>query len=36
LTGVQARNIPIHYETAATALRTNDDGAVTGVVAVCT
>ena len=23
LTGVQARNIPIHYETSATALRTN-------------
>jgi succinate dehydrogenase/fumarate reductase flavoprotein subunit len=34
LTGVRARNIPIHYETAATALRTNDDGMVTGVVAV--
>ncbi|MGE3541327.1 MAG: FAD-dependent oxidoreductase [Candidatus Tectimicrobiota bacterium] len=34
LTGLQARHIPIHYETVATALLTNDDGAVTGVAAV--
>ena len=34
LTGVQARNIPIHYDTSATALRTNDAGEVTGVTAV--
>jgi 3-oxosteroid 1-dehydrogenase len=34
LTGLQARNIPIHYDTSATALRTNDAGDVTGVTAV--
>jgi succinate dehydrogenase/fumarate reductase flavoprotein subunit len=30
---LQARNIPIHYETVATGLLTNDDGVVTGVAA---
>ena len=41
LTGVQSRNIPIHYETAAQSLRRSndgndgDDGVVTGVEAVC-
>ncbi|HSX82520.1 MAG TPA: FAD-binding protein [Candidatus Saccharimonadia bacterium] len=34
LTGVQARHIPIHYDTAATALRTNDAGEVIGVAAL--
>jgi succinate dehydrogenase/fumarate reductase flavoprotein subunit len=34
LTGVQSRNIPIHYETAAQSLRVNDEGVVTGVEAV--
>jgi len=34
LTGVQARNIPIHYDTAAQSLRVDDDGAVTGVEAL--
>ena len=34
LTGVQSRNIPIHYDTVAQALCVNDDGAVTGVEAV--
>ena len=33
LTGVQSRNIPVHYETAAQSLIINNDGAVTGVVA---
>ena len=38
LTGVQSRNIPIHYDTAAQSLRVSndgDDGVVTGVEAVC-
>jgi 3-oxosteroid 1-dehydrogenase len=35
LTGVQSRNIPIHYDTAAQSLCVNDDGAVIGVEAVC-
>ncbi|MBM3222208.1 MAG: FAD-dependent oxidoreductase [Candidatus Tectomicrobia bacterium] len=34
LTGLQARNIPVHYDTTATAVLTNDDGVVTGVAAV--
>ena len=34
LNGVQTRNIPIHYETVADELLTDDDGQVTGVVAV--
>ena len=34
LTGVQSRNIPIHYDTAAQSLCVDEDGAVTGVVAV--
>ncbi len=34
LNGVQARNIPIHYETVAQALLTDDDGVITGVAAV--
>lgn len=33
LTGVQSRNIPIHYETSAKRLCVDDDGAVTGVIA---
>jgi len=35
LTGVQSRNIPIHYDTAAQSLCVDDDGAVTGVIATC-
>ena len=34
LTGVQVRHIPIHYETSATDLLTNDHGEVNGVAAV--
>ena len=34
LTGVQSRKIPVHYETVAESLCVNDDGGVTGVVAV--
>ena len=34
LNGVKSRNIPVHYETVAESLRVNDDGEVTGVVAV--
>ena len=34
LTGVQSRKIPVHYETVAESLCVNDDGVVTGVVAV--
>lgn len=33
LTGVQARNVPVHYETSAAELVTDDSGAVTGVIA---
>ncbi|HTD91504.1 MAG TPA: FAD-dependent oxidoreductase [Burkholderiales bacterium] len=34
LTGIQSRQIPIHYDTAAHSLMVNDDGDVTGVEAV--
>jgi succinate dehydrogenase/fumarate reductase flavoprotein subunit len=34
LTGVQSRNIPIHYDTVAQSLRVDDDGAVTGLEAL--
>lgn len=35
LTGVQARKIPVHYDTAAQNLIVNDEGKVTGVEAIC-
>ncbi len=34
LTGVQSRNIPIHYDTPAQSLCVDEDGAVTGVTAL--
>ena len=35
LTGVTSRKIPVHYDTVAESLCVNEDGTVTGVVAVC-
>ena len=34
LTGIQSRNIPVHYSTAVESLMVDDDGAVTGVTAM--